>query len=243
MIATKINGAIKTINKPLVKVNGTYKAIKNGLVKVNGKWRVFWRYTIINPVETTLLDVDLYKLFGSPTNPLYFELINNGTIGCEASEQSLLVKDFAVGSHIKIVNNGEILGRGGNGGYGEDAQNFIATDGTTAIHLENDCLIVNNGTIGGGGAGCVVGVPTNYLNGTTDGTNTTSGNPQNYNYYIAAYVPGGKGGDLGQDGQVGTANGMANVAGKAGKAIVNNSANSAFINNGNICGANDLEIA
>lgn len=155
MIKLKAGSTWKEINKPLVKANNQWQEVRNGFIKVAGKWRIFWKYIIENPVDTTLLDVDLFKLFGSPKNPYEFVFINNGIIGSQENTQSLLIKDFAIGSKITVINNGKIIGNGGNGGVILASESINGTDGANAISLHSPTTIINSigAMIAGGGGG------------------------------------------------------------------------------------------
>ena len=58
---------------------------------------------------------------------------------------------------VTIVNNGFIVGRGGNGGGGRNASGSSGgsngTAGGPALRVQRPTAIENNGTIGGGGGG------------------------------------------------------------------------------------------
>ena len=64
---------------------------------------------------------------------------------------------FPAGTSLNLINNGIILGMGGNGGAGGKIPNFVAgTAGTTggpALLAQQAITITNNGIIGGGGGG------------------------------------------------------------------------------------------
>jgi hypothetical protein len=64
--------------------------------------------------------------------------------------------NFAPGSVIAIVNDGYIIGRGGDGGVAYDPANGFSGDGDDgghAVNLDLDAMIVNNSAIYGGGGG------------------------------------------------------------------------------------------
>ena len=65
------------------------------------------------------------------------------------SRAGLTVTGFATGDTISIVNNGFIIGRGGNGGTG----NQVGFAGGPAFRINNDVTITNNSYIAGGGGG------------------------------------------------------------------------------------------
>ncbi len=64
--------------------------------------------------------------------------------------------NFASGSLIALINNGNIIGRGGDGGDGWDPAQGLTGDGEdggTAVEVTLDANIVNNFNIYGGGGG------------------------------------------------------------------------------------------
>jgi hypothetical protein len=78
-------------------------------------------------------------------------IVNSGvTVGSNSTAlPSFKVDAFPTGSVIKLTNNGNIVGKGGDGGTGGGA----GEDGGNAIETDNDITITNNNLIGGGGGG------------------------------------------------------------------------------------------
>ena len=69
-----------------------------------------------------------------------------------------LTIDGAWPGGVALVNNGYILGQGGNGGTGQNGLTYSASNspgasGGTALSVSTPTSITNNGTIGGGGGG------------------------------------------------------------------------------------------
>jgi hypothetical protein len=63
---------------------------------------------------------------------------------------------FPAGSSLSLINNGFIVGKGGNGGNGGGAGNSGISSGTNggpALRARATLSITNNGTVGGGGGG------------------------------------------------------------------------------------------
>lgn len=62
---------------------------------------------------------------------------------------------FPGGTTLALVNNGYIIGMGGNGGDGESIHTTSThgTDGGPALRAQQAITVTNNGTIGGGGGG------------------------------------------------------------------------------------------
>lgn len=110
--------------------------------------------------------------------------------------------DFAAGDTVRIVNNGTVIGRGGNGGGG--GQGYPGgTDaggsggsGSTALSVSRPTTVTNNGNLfgggGGGGGGGAARVNDNFYGG--DGS-----------YIGANYTNGGCSGGGGGGGGRGTA--------------------------------------
>jgi len=101
-----------------------------------------------------------------------------------------------VGSTIIIINNGYIIGKGGNGVYRANG-----TDGGPAMNISYPVSITNNSYIAGGGGG----------GGSTGGVNV--------NYYIASGGGGAGGGEGGSGIEAGTG-GAGGTPGQAGTAGV-----------------------
>lgn len=86
--------------------------------------------------------------------------IGSGVIigSTSTSSPSMTISGFPSG--VTLVNNGLILGRGGDGGGGRTCSSntcsvsgYSGGNGGDAISLGNSVSITNNGTIGGGGGG------------------------------------------------------------------------------------------
>lgn len=83
---------------------------------------------------------------------------NNALIGASSPGAMALTvpSDFSAGDNINVVNNGSILGRGGNGGNAGDGANNGGNGGTVngaAMFVRHPVRISNNGIIAGGGGG------------------------------------------------------------------------------------------
>lgn len=84
-------------------------------------------------------------------------IINNGIYlySNSISTPALTVSGWSTGDTVYIVNNGFIIGRGGDGGKYNPASkgSIAATSGGDAISLANNITLFNNGFIAGGGGG------------------------------------------------------------------------------------------
>lgn len=107
---------------------------------------------------------------------------------------------FPGGSALAVVNNGFIVGRGGNGGTESTGQ-----AGGPALRAQAAVSVTNNGTIGGGGGGGGSGGPESY-DYVIDGGGNGGGGGAGYN--------GGTGGGGGNSGA--TASSGTKTAGGAG---------------------------
>lgn len=105
---------------------------------------------------------------------------------------------------LSIVNNGYIMGKGGNGGGSYSSYHFAATSGGPAIRLDVNASITNNGYIGGGGGG---GTGWGELVFGGGGAGGGDGAYANYTWvdtngvsHSSTYGSGGSIGNLGTDG-------------------------------------------
>lgn len=82
--------------------------------------------------------------------------INSGIyVGSSSTSTfALTVNGFTTGDVVNIINNGYVVGAGGNGGNGgTDGGATTGTNGGNALSLSFTTNITNNGTIAGGGGG------------------------------------------------------------------------------------------
>lgn len=114
-----------------------------------------------NSIQNYNMSTDLYATYPSaPTNQPICVLAIVGT-GVEVSSNNAAQPAFTTGnipagSSVAIVNNGNILGKGGNGGTAYNpAQGTTGNgfDGGNAINLTLPAIIQNNFNIYGGGGG------------------------------------------------------------------------------------------
>lgn len=138
--------------------------------------------SIINiTVDNNVFNYDVYAealntgLYVAGYSDIYLNISNQATIGSTSpSLPSLLVSSVSVtqrigfvnGDTVSIINNGKIIGAGGNGGEGQNWGYSLTSSnngktGGDAILLQFPSNIENNGTIaggGGGGAGGYIGL-------------------------------------------------------------------------------------
>lgn len=115
---------------------------------------------------------------------------------------------------LTIINNGYIMGRGGNGAKGAGGGFVHATSGGPAISLSQNCTILNNSYIGGGGGG------------------GAGAGPGSRAYQLEGQGGGGAGGGLGGGINGDTAAAITIAGGAIGQA----GSNSALVTWSNTCG-------
>jgi len=131
------------------------------------------RNTINITVDANTFNYDVYleAINSGKYNPSYSDIIitvsSTVTIGSRISTiPSLIVTSanlnnnsgFIDGDTVTIINNGNIIGAGGDGGDGQTWGSVVSpandgNDGGDAIQLQFNTTIVNNGIIAGGGGG------------------------------------------------------------------------------------------
>jgi hypothetical protein len=116
--------------------------------------------TIEFTIAANTTQINLLTLAGSPVTPAnYVFKVEAGVYvySTTTTVPAISVSAFPVGSTITLVNNGQIIGKGGGGGSGASATDFTGNAGGiggNAIGLFTDVFIDNtNGYIFGGGGG------------------------------------------------------------------------------------------
>jgi hypothetical protein len=156
----------------------------------NDSWSVQTRpdVTVVN-ISANASNVNLFTLAGSPTTAGNWEFrIGSGVYVYSTSTATAAITTgaFPAGSTITVINNGYIIGKGGNGGKGGNASGSSSVAGAAgaaggpAISLAASVTITNaSGFIYGGGGG----------GGGGGGYNTTM-----YSSTVAVGAGGGGGG-------------------------------------------------
>lgn len=230
-ISVKNSGVWTEINRAYIKNSGTWVEPKYIYVKNGGIWKIAY---IVTTISASTNDVNLYTLAGSPgTSARYIFVVNNGVVigSSSTATASMTVSGFPAGSSILLINNGLILGRGGDGaappsggaGNNVPVYGFNGAAGGNAINLGNSLTITNNNIIGGGGGGGAAG-------------GAYWGGPFSYGY--VSYNSGGAGGGAGAPGGSGgvwpglSPQGPSFVAGANGTAGTNSTGGSGGIGAG-----------
>ena len=103
---------------------------------------------------------------------------------------------------ITVINNGFIMGKGGNGGQNNNGTTTAAQNGGSAISLGVNASITNNSYIGGGGGG---GAHSNYSEMAAGSGGGAGGGSGGTGYNDAGGVAGGgAGGSVGNSGSNGS---------------------------------------
>jgi hypothetical protein len=151
------NAGVWTLSKDVyVNDNGTWKEPQEVYINNNGTWTLSHKvlYIVANAAN-----VNLHAVAGYPSNDVRLKVIINAGVtlyGSNANTPALNITGFNPNSQILLINNGSIIGAGGNGAsgstYGAGFVNSAQTGGT-AINTANYVTIQNNGTLAGGGGG------------------------------------------------------------------------------------------
>lgn len=127
---------------------------------------------------------------------------------------------FPAGSGIQLINNGYIVGAGGNGG----GQHGAGGNGGGALYVSTGITITNNGIIGGGGGGGAGG----YLQYGGGGAGYVAGASGGNGGAAGSLTTGGNGGNGGGGGSIGQSGGGAdNFEGGGGGGLGGSGGNSA----------------
>jgi hypothetical protein len=162
-------GAWREIKNAYVKVAGTWRDVYKIYVKVSGVWEEVHRKQIDYTITSDVYDFDAHVALGSQTTPYDFVVTVDTGINVRSSGTGIPAFSagaLPAGSTLKIVNKGNILGRGGRGAdvteIGITAWGCIrgvnGLPGGDAIETTVDVEIDNTlGNIYGGGGGGAAG--------------------------------------------------------------------------------------
>jgi hypothetical protein len=195
---------------------------------------------VLLTVSSNQNKLNLFTLAGSPAAAgTYVVTVNSGiTIySDDTGTAALTVGAFPAGSTVRIVNNGDIIGMGGNGGGTTLSATSAGSPGGNAIQLSTGYAVEIDNTSGniwggGGGGGAGRWGNGNALGGTGGGGASSNQSPSARGTLPGGYGPntaadgnrtgGGNGGDglndpcVGDTGQPGGAGGTHGAAGNSG---------------------------
>jgi len=151
------NAGVWTLSKEIwVNNEGTWVEPQEVYINNNGTWTLSHKVIYIAANAT---DVNLFAVAGSPTSDVRLKVIINPGVTITSSNANipaLNISGFNSNSEILLINDGSIIGAGGNGATGSTyGQGFVnsAQDGGTAVNCTNRVTIRNNGYMAGGGGG------------------------------------------------------------------------------------------
>lgn len=165
-IRTLKGGAWQTPQRALVRKGGAWQDAKRGWAFKGGAWQAVWDWTFYVNITWDINDCDLRAQLVSwgwnEYNPVEVTIGTGARISAVTTTNALVVQgSFPNG--ITLINNGLIVGYGGNGGRGGDATSGATSpgaaggNGATALAvgaLSGAGLIVYNyGSLAGGGGG------------------------------------------------------------------------------------------
>jgi hypothetical protein len=149
--------------------DGTYPIVVQVLCN-NSTYNIVYSLTIlpcyvvntINSIDNLDLGVEFYLAHPSAPTSVSVCVVNNIASGVTVTSQDATLPAYTTGtalpsgSLVAIVNEGNILGRGGDGGSAFDPALGLTgegVDGGIAIELTLDADVVNNFNVYGGGGG------------------------------------------------------------------------------------------
>lgn len=173
---------------------GNSAVAASGALNIGGFYNAANRVAIALSIASNTQNYDLYTnrggSYSAGTSDITLTINSGVNVGSSSTGTYALSipSAFDAGDSISIVNNGVIIGRGGNGGTSNGAPTNVGTGGTggNAVYVARATTITNNGTIAGGGGGGGGGGP-----GAVFGATPKGGRPATY------YGGGGGGGGAG----------------------------------------------
>lgn len=151
----------------------------------------------VNTTQTTL-NVSTLSGYAAGSTDVYVYVSSNVYVySTSVASPALTITGAAAGDVIYLVNNGFIIGKGGDGVYGGSGDASTAGNPAgPALSLGYSISLTNNSYIaGGGGSGAAPGFAANALTGGGAGGGNGAG---------AGFYGGGQGGAPGQPGSAGT---------------------------------------
>lgn len=168
-IGTKQGDVWRTPTGVFVRVAGTWRRVNLVHVRVAGEWQIAFADAFSFTLSGNLTDVNLRTAaLAAGWNEVAAVTctIPAGTV-INATGNYALTINGSFPNGVTLVNNGLIVGRGGNGGEGGHARGDFGTGpnlgiayggvagspGGHALLAQVPVTVINNGTIAGGGGG------------------------------------------------------------------------------------------
>ena len=156
-LSIKDGGSFKEPIKIEVKDGGSWKEVLTGSIKDGGSWKEFYQRKYTYTVSSDVNQLDLDSVLSSDNKLGDVDVIINSGIYVysDSTGTPAFITGTGVAGTLTIINNGYIIGAGGAGGTGGASNGNGSAGGTggTALKLEKDTTLDNNGTISGGGGG------------------------------------------------------------------------------------------
>lgn len=157
----KVSGAW-TDTKPHVKLNGAWSRVKIAYAKQGGTWEPTYEfesvYTLATGIQVGTIDFDSLSL--DRYHNVRVVVPSGATLVAPSTSTYAVKTGTSHNAKITLENNGVIYGHGGDGGdggYRVDSQNMPDPEdgfnGGTAVFIESNITVINNGTISGGAGG------------------------------------------------------------------------------------------
>ena len=116
----KVSGTWREVD-PKVKIGGTWRQVKRVWVKKAGTWFLDWGFTwyYTFPTSQTYDNYTLTSISGYDDSfDVIITIPSSTTFKATATGNYALRTGTFDGNTLKIINNGKIIGKGGNGGAG-----------------------------------------------------------------------------------------------------------------------------
>jgi hypothetical protein len=158
-MALEVNhsGTWKTPTKVEVKDGGAWKEVLTGSIKDGGSWKEFYQRKFTYTVSSNVNKLDLDTVLSADNKLGDVDVIINSGVYVYSDNTSIpaLLTGSGVAGVLTIINNGYIYGAGGAGGTGGSpgSGGSSGASGGTALKLEKNITLDNNGSILGGGGG------------------------------------------------------------------------------------------
>lgn len=159
-ISLKHNGVWKDLATPAVKRAGVWQPPREVFVKNAGVWQSVWVNAMIHTISVHQLHLNLRSyLLGQGWDGVSAAIVTIAPgvyIWSDSTATPALDMGGAFPGGLTLINNGFIMGKGGDGGYLQaDRVTYVApSPGGPAIALTGPISIDNaGGYIGGGGGG------------------------------------------------------------------------------------------
>ena len=164
-IYVKNSGSFQEPSKIFIKDSGVWKECSAMFVKNSGVWQQAFTNSVNITLSGLVKNLNVWNEVVAAIGSVAYPVIANVTLnsGCYVVGTSVTGYAFTAGSlpsgsiiNLTLNSGAYLTGRGGNGGYGSNSENYGGQNGNAAghaIYTRTPLVITNNGVIGGGGGG------------------------------------------------------------------------------------------